>query len=841
MPLNLGRRGNGQMKKLNKEQSRFLFAIAALLCIVAVFGVLFFNYIRKFDRTLKEENRSRLSEVSSYISNYMEKMMSEQLMELSLAAAFVSSMEETSQQAAYLEDIAEKLGFEYIGIAGQDGRLEAAVFTEPEDVSGEEFFKAASEGKTYISDITRRIFYDKAVGGVMMSVPVPGERGQVLAALVSTAKLGEDVQVDSFDKEGYSYVINRQGDLVIHARSMEYNNLFQSLGNMEFSSGYSLDEMRDDILEQREGMTAYSDFGIEKFAYYRPMKVNGWTVVSTVPQGVITKRTAVLLHNLITLCIASIVVFLLLILVVCTMFLRLESRRRANRAKSVFLANMSHDMRTPMNAIMGMTAIAGTHADEPELVKDCLKKITHSSRHLLGLINDILDMSKIESGKIVLNCEPFCLADITEGMVDMIYPLIRAKHQQFSIRLHQIEHEKFEGDSLRLSQIFINILTNAVKFTPDGGSIVIGIEELETEDDNTANLRFSFADNGIGMKAEFLKNVFSAFVRERDSKVDKIEGSGLGMAITKELVDLMGGSIKVESEEGRGTLFTVTLPLTIYRQDEENRPAACETVLVAGGEKEQGEETVKTLEHMGIRALWASDGAEAAKHILKAGEQNISLILADQDLLARGDVGFVSNVCESGIPMILAAYAWDDFREEAEAAGITGFVQKPLFRSVLLHMLSNKTEKGSRIEFVKPDVFDFKDRCILLAEDNELNLEIIRNILMETGAGVSCAKNGEECVQDFMGSEPGKYDLILMDIQMPEMDGYEASRRIRASERADSGIPIFAMSANAYEEDIAAAQRAGMTGYLTKPIDVGVWLKEIGRVLAADRKHGKNG
>ncbi|MBT9776815.1 response regulator [Clostridium sp. MCC353] len=823
------------MKKLNKEQRRFLFAIAALIFIVAVFGVLFFNYIRKFERTLKEENCSRLSEVSGHISNYMEKMMSEQLLELGLAANFVSSVEETSQQVEYLEDIAEELGFEYIGIADSDGRLAASVFPEPEDVSEEEYFKAASMGKVFISDITRRIFYDKAVGGVIMSVPVPGKKGQILAAMVSTAKLGEDVQVDSFDKEGYSYVINRNGDLVIHARSMEYNNLFQSMENMEFASGYSLDAMRDDILGRREGMTAYSDFGIEKFAYYRPMEVNGWTVVSTVPQGVITKRTAGLLKNLITLCAASMAVFLLMILVVCNMFLRLESRRRANRAKSVFLANMSHDMRTPMNAIMGMTAIAGTHADEPELVKDCLKKITHSSRHLLGLINDILDMSRIESGKIVLSREPFFLAEVIEGLVDMIYPLISAKHQKFSIRLHGIGHEKFEGDSLRLSQIFINILTNAVKFTPEGGSIIIDIEELDRKDENTASMRFSFADNGIGMKAEFLKDVFSAFVRERDSKVDKIEGSGLGMAITKEIVELMGGSICVESEEGRGTMFTVILPLAICREEGEEQLTACETVLAAGGDKDQGVELVKTLEKMGIRALWAADGTEAAALISKEGEQKIRLILIDRDLLEHGDVDLIRNAGGAKIPMILAAYAWNDLRDETEAAGITGFVQKPLFPSVLRRMFYQNAEKEGGEEFIKPDEFDFNNRRVLLAEDNELNLEIIRNILMETGADVSCAKNGAECVLNFMESEPGKYDLILMDIQMPEMDGYEAARRIRALERADSGIPIFAMSANAYEEDIEAARKAGMTGYLTKPIDVGGWLTEISRYLAAGR------
>lgn len=819
------------MRKPNRNRIHFSFMLAALMGVILVFGVVFFNYIQRFDLTLKEENRSRLSEVSGYIANYMEKMLSEQQKELDILASVVSSMDDREEQVQYLGEMAGKLGYEYIGIAGRDGQLESSAFKEPMDIGRELYFKVSIGGEPYISDIKRQIFYDRAVGGVILSVPVPGNGKEIIAAFLSNSRLGEDVQVESFGKAGYSYIINAKGDLVVHSRSMEYNNLFQSLQNVEFSPGYSLEALRKDILCQKEGMTEYYDFQIEKYAYYRPMNVNGWTVVSTVPAGVITARTAVLSKNLIALCVVSMLVFLALITSVYTMFLRMESRKRENQAKSAFLANMSHDMRTPMNAIIGMTSIAGAHADEPDTVRDCLKKITLSSRHLLGLINDILDMAKIESGNIVLGYEKFSVAEVFEGTVNIVYPLMKNRHQQFSVRLHHIEHELFYGDELRLSQIFINILTNAIKFTPDRGQITVDVEELLPKDENTAVLRFSFADNGIGMKPEFLKQIFSAFTREQDSKVNKIEGSGLGMAITKQIVDLMKGQIHVESEEGKGTVFCVTLPFAICGETEERSAVLYSPVLLVGDAGEQGTELVNTLKEMGVKAHWAKDAARAAELISDTDGGGYEAVLIDREILNRGEAAAVCGVCGDDTVCILAAYDWDDIRGEATAAGITRFVQKPLFGSVLERTLSTRHQDEGGGEFIQPGSFDFRNRHILLAEDNELNMEIIQNILQETGASIHSTKNGAECAEAFSQAPAGSFDMVLMDIQMPVMNGYEAARKIRSMDRTDSDIPIFAMSANAYSEDVNEAKKAGMSGYLTKPINMQVWLKEIDRCL----------
>lgn len=597
--------------------------------------------------------------------------------------------------------------------------------------------------------------------------------------------------------------------------------------NLEFASGFSLDAMREDIKHQREGMTQYYNFEIEKYAYYRPLGVNGWTVVSTVPTGVITKRTAVLSRELVLLCGSSMLVFLVLVTCLYTMFLKMESRKKENQAKSAFLANMSHDMRTPMNAIIGMTIIAGKHVNDPDTVRDCLRKINLSSKHLLGLINDILDMARIDSGKIILANEKLLLPEVIESTINIIFPLVRAKKQEFSVRLHGITHESLMGDELRVSQILINILTNAVKFTQEGGRITVDLEEMQHPDEKKAVFQIAIADNGIGMKPEFLNHIFTAFVREQDSRVNKIEGSGLGMAITRQIVELMNGEIQVESQEGKGSTFCVKLPFDLCEDGEKANPIQCRSVLLVGDSEEQGMETARTLMKAGVNSAWAADAQTAVRRITDAGEGFFQAVLIDRDIFNRGQADEVCKACGEQTKLALAAYDWDDIHSQAEQMGISYFIQKPLFRSVLRASLNAMLDNGRLMEMTEPGGFDFSGRNILLAEDNDLNREIICNILLETGADIVCTNNGAECVEAFAHLPEGRFDLILMDIQMPVMNGYDAAKKIRSLDRTDSHIPIFAMSANAYKEDMEQAKAAGMTGYLTKPINLEIWLEEI--------------
>lgn len=813
---------------------RIACAAGVLLCAAAVVCLLFF-YLLRFDRTLTEENRVRLSETSSHIAAYMQKMLDEQTSELRVLASAAALLPDRGKRVEYLGGMAEELELEYAGIADTDGLLYATALREPVNISQEDYFLAARSGREYTTSLVRQIFYDRAVGGILMAVPLPDGSGQAAVAMISAAQLGSDVQVESFGGDGYSYIIDQNGDLVLHARSMEFNNLFQSFENMRFSRGYSLEAMHSDIAAEREGMSAYTDLGVEKYAYYRPLGFHGWTVVSTVPRGVLTARTAALSRDLILICAAVLLVFLGLLTSTGILFLRLESRRRANQAKSTFLANMSHDMRTPMNAILGMSAIAEAHAEEPGTVRSCLRKIDSASRHLLGLINDVLDMSRVESGNMVLRKEPFSLAEAVESAVGMVYPAMREKRQRFSVRLHGVEHEELYGDSLRLVQIFVNILTNARKFTPEEGTISMDLTELPAKRPDAARFRFLFTDSGIGMKPEFLKEIFSSFAREQDSRVDKVEGSGLGMAITKRIVDRMGGGIAVESEEGKGSSFTVTLEFprapAAGTQDAPALPAC--RILAAGLEPDQGGELLRTLRVLGLRGELAQDGTAAVKRLREAASagDGFRAVLADRRLFDAGDLPAVRDAAGAEAALLLLDHNWEDIRARALADGVSGFIPKPLFRSTLSRSLREALLPAPEQPPHAPVRPDFTGKRILLAEDNELNLEIVQETLKGTGAEMLCAGNGAECVELFSSQPVGGIDLILMDVQMPVMNGREATRCIRGMDRRDAGLPILAMSANAYAEDMAAAKEAGMTGYLTKPIDVEQWMQEISRQL----------
>ena len=815
------------MKKLHREQTRMVCAVAALICAAVIFTLLFTAYARRFERTLTEENRSRLEEVSEHVAVYMERAVEQQWEELRVAAAASASLPDLETRVNYLDQMADQLNFTYIGLADSVGHLYTTAFSEPQDISQKDYYLAASGGETYITGLKRQIFWDRAVSGVILSIPAPEDTGTAVVAMLSTAKLGADIQVDSFGGSGFSYIIDADGNQVLHARSMVYNNLFQSMANLTFEKGYSLDKMREDIASCRSGMTAYSDLGVEKYAYYRPLRFNDWTVVSFVPKGVVTARTSALSRELIIMCTLAALVFLGLLIIVGLLFLRLESRRRTNRAKSDFLANMSHDMRTPMNAIIGMTAIAETHAEEPGTVRDCMRKIGFSSSHLLGLINDVLDMSRIESGKMTLSQEPFCLSAVLESVENMTFPHMHAKGQHFAVRPHHVKSDSFLGDSLRLSQIFINLLTNAMKFTPEDGRITVDVEELPAQRPDTARFRFTFTDNGIGMKPAFLKELFVPFVRERNSRVDSTEGSGLGMTITKRIVELMGGSIEVKSAEGKGSVFVVTLSFLVDRAAPEELSPPDWRVLVVDGHEDEGDETVRTLKAMGVSAAWVPEIASAVQRLQSEAFQ---AVFVDRAVYSAKGIAALHCAGESPPVLLLAAYDWEDIRREATKAGIRYFIQKPLLRATLSHALRNAAEPTAE-QASNETAIDLSGTNILLIDDNELNLEIARTVLTEAGAAVMWGMDGVDCVSIFTASAEGSFDLILMDIQMPRMNGYEAAKHIRSLARSDASLPILAMSANAYAEDMAAAAEAGMNGYLTKPIDLSVWMNEIQKCL----------
>ena len=507
----------------------------------------------------------------------------------------------------------------------------------------------------------------------------------------------------------------------------------------------------------------------------------------------------------------------------------LEEAEKANRSKSEFLSRMSHDIRTPMNAIVGMTEIASAHLENSQKVQNCLKKISLSSQHLLGLINDVLDMSKIESGKMALRYDFMDLPEVLENVIAIVQPMIKNQNQQFSVRLCHVIHEQFSCDALRLRQVFINILSNASKFTPEGGSITMTVEETDCNCPGAAQFCFSFSDTGIGIKPEFLDQVFDTFSRDQGGQVEKIEGSGLGMAITKRIVELMGGSITVQSEWGKGTIFLVRLPLQIEEHTQMIQRLPGLKVLVADDDIVMCEYTAQMLKENGIEVKWATGGAEAVEQAVSAYRQgaDFDAVIVDWKMPGQDGLETVKRIRDEvgqEVPiLIVSAYDWTEIEEDALQAGANGFLQKPLFRSTLLRGLNQYVLNGADRSLERKREYPnaLNGKTILVVEDNDLNREIAVELLSAMGAQVDTACNGEEGVRAFDDSPEHTYNLILMDVQMPVMDGYTATRKIRSLQRADaSSIPILAMTADAFAEDIEASKEAGMNEHIAKPLDL---------------------
>ena len=513
----------------------------------------------------------------------------------------------------------------------------------------------------------------------------------------------------------------------------------------------------------------------------------------------------------------------------------------ANRAKREFLFNMSHDIRTPMNAIIGFTSLAATHIDNREQVLDYLKKISTSSQHLLSLINDVLDMSRIESGKVKIEEKAVHLPDLVHDVRSIIQPNVTAKRLSLFIDTMDIEDEDIITDPLRLNQILLNILSNAIKFTPTGGMISIRIAQKNGAPKGCVCYEFRIKDNGIGMSEEFQKHIFEEFSREESSTVSGIQGTGLGMSITKNIVDLMGGTIALTSEPGKGSEFIVTLCFT--RSGQKAEPKQLPQLeglraLVADDDTNTCLNVSTMLSKIGMRPEWTISGKEAVirtKYAVEQGDE-FSVYIIDwliPDMNGIEIVRQIRKVIGNRCPIIiLTAYDWADIEDEARAAGVTAFCEKPLFLSELRRVLAEPFRAEPASKPAQPTAADLKGKKLLLVEDNELNREIALEILKEAGFVVDTAEDGAVAVQKIEQAAPGQYDLILMDIQMPNLDGYEATRQIRALPDAEkANIPIFAMTANAFEEDRQNALEAGMNGHIAKPLDVPHLLRVLADAL----------
>ena len=635
-------------------------------------------------------------------------------------------------------------------------------------------------------------------------------------------------------------MIDSNGDYILKGYSFKNSNFFEFYKSYNSSDPASSKELFDKITSSTGSVSMKNSHGQECILAFTPLADTvGWTLLGFVP----AKDLNAGIENWLLVIVVSAG---LLILFICDLFYLHHLNKRlkvtakeaeyANKAKTDFLSTMSHDIRTPMNAIIGLTTIAENNLGDVESTGESLRKIRLASNHLLTLINDILDISKVESGKLKLSPLTFSIAETVENLINISQPMIKEKNIDFSFHINHIEKEFLYTDQLRLNQIYINILSNAIKYTEPSGRVSVELSEEKSAIPGCIQLTYVVADTGIGMSPEFMATMYQPFSRQIDSRVNSIQGTGLGLAITKQMVELIGGTIECQSEQGKGTTFTVVLDIPVADRQRDNMQLEPIDVLVVDDDESTLKTAVEILECLGATAEHARSGFEAIgmiehKHL---SGKDYDAVIVDWKMPETDGVETIKLIgakTEINIPFLLiSAYDWSDIEDKAKKAGANGFIRKPFFRSVLYDKLNDLIGKESDSKEPEDDYSDLKGLRILIAEDNDINWEIISGMLDMYGIATDRAENGRVCVDMISSAEEGSYELIFMDVQMPEMNGLDATRAIRSLESPwASSIPIVAMTADAFSENVADCLNAGMDGHIAKPVDIKLVIKEIRR------------
>ena len=650
-----------------------------------------------------------------------------------------------------------------------------------------------------------------------------------------------------FPSEKYSdaqiSIIDRDGNYIIKGKSFKNSNFF------EFYKSYN--QINKDYLENLQaqihetGMLTMQNSKAENcLIVHVPVNTSfDWTLLTYIPMTDITK-------NNIDWPLVIVVSFCLLILLVfdILVFMRFnrklaaaaEEAESANKAKTDFLSTMSHDIRTPMNAIIGLTTIAEKNVKDSQYVSDNLKKIKLASNHLLTLINDILDISKVERGNISLSPVTFSIVDSAENLVNISQPTVRQKNIDFRFRSKNIKYEYLYADQLRINQIFINILSNALKYTPAGKQVYVDLSESPSDKKGFIKLEYKVADTGIGMSQDFMEVMYQPFIRQTDSRINTIQGTGLGLAITKKMVDMMGGKIECQSKEGVGTTFTVTLDIEVSSKAENEQKLPPLEVLVIDDDEVLLETACDTLTALGTNPEIAESEATALTKLLakKEAGKSYNVIILDWKMPGTDGVQLtkkIRQIAGNDISILLvSAYDWTQIEEDAKNAGIDGFISKPLFRSSLFKKISEVLGLEDKAASQEENNSDLADMKVLVAEDMDVNWEVISTLLDMYGIKCRRAENGKVAVDMLRNIQPAEYDLVFMDIQMPVMNGLEATRQIRKLENPyAAGIPIIAMTADAFSENVVECLEAGMNSHIAKPIDINNVLKELRKIRQA--------
>lgn len=832
--------------------------ITVIIVCIVLFTALGFFMNKKSDETLNEMGTIYMSGLNERISKHFETILDMQISDLQSVISELSDeiMDNYKEKSDTISFICETHPFDYLALYDYKEHFHMLYGEQIELVDPEPFKNSISSGNEKIAAGKTETGEPIIIVGVPASYSISDDVDSL--ALVAGFPSSYIEQILSLDDESaivYSHVIRRDGSFVIRGGEAFRDNYFDRITAIynEFGASGSeqvIENLRK-AMENHEEFSYILDMGTERrHVYCSSLPNSEWYLVTVMPYGIMDKTVSNFSVLWITMAVLSCTFILGMLLVIFVKYYKITGQQiedlnnarkaaeSATKAKSEFLSNMSHDIRTPMNAIVGMTAIATSNIDNREQVINCLRKITLSSKHLLGLINDILDMSKIESGKLSLNMEQISLREIMESIVNIVQPQVKSKKQEFDVFIKDIEAEEVYCDSVRFNQVLLNLLGNAIKFTPDGGKIELTLnEEKSPLGDDYVRVHIIVKDTGIGMSEEFMQIVFESFAREDSKRVHKTEGTGLGMAITKYIVDAMHGTIEVSSEQGKGTTFHVIVDLEKAEEREEDMILPSWNMLVVDDDEMLCESAVNSLKSIGVDAEWTLDGETAVKMVAERhnADNDYNVILLDWRLPGIDGIETAREIRKhTDIPILLiSAYDWNEIEDEAREAGISGFIAKPLFKSTLYYGLKRvaadgdeETSENSEAD-TNEDIPALSGKRILLSEDNELNWEIANELLSSQGLILDHAENGLVCVEKFEQSPVGYYDAVLMDLRMPVMNGYEAADAIRAMHRNDADLPIIAMTADAFSEDKQKCLDHGMNAHVPKPIDI----REVLRLL----------
>lgn len=831
--------------------TRFLIYsfIGLLIFSISVFSLLGIYMSRKSEKAVYEVGQIYMSGMNKQMSKHFETVIKLRFNQVNGIVSVVSA-DNKNKEKLYEELVyrAQVRNFDYLALCSAEGNFQTLYGQSVQPLNPEPFVEALIRGEQRVAVGIDSAGNEVALFGVDITT-YPMQDGSMSTGLVAAVPLEYIINFLSLEDEEnlmYYYIFRPDGSFVIQSPHTELRDFFKRLQKHpdstanELSEESSIKEFGAALKKREEYVTIVDVNGIKYQIYGVPLPYSEWYLVSGMPYSILddtinnlsNQRMFMTLLSCASILIILTLIFLRYLSITRSQMLELKDARQkaveSSKAKSEFLANMSHDIRTPMNAIVGMTAIATAHIDDQKQVQNCLRKITLSSKHLLGLINDVLDMSKIESGKLTLTTEQISLKEVVEGIVNIMQPQVKAKRQTFDIHVENILTENIWCDGVRLNQVLLNLLSNSTKYTPEGGAIQLSLsEEKSPKGENYIRIHVKVKDNGIGMSSDFLKRIYEPYSRADGVRVSKTQGTGLGMAITKYIVDAMEGSLNITSELDKGTEVSLTFDFEKAVEQEMDMVLPSWNMLVVDDDELLCRTAIDTLKAIGINADWVLSGEKAIELVTQHHQKrdDYQIILLDWKLPGMNGIQVAKeirrNLGDEVSILLISAYDWSEFEAEAREAGISGFISKPLFKSTLYHALRQYMDAETENDQTLNHNIDLSGRRILLAEDNELNWEVAKELLSDLGVELDWAEDGQICLDKFQRSPEGYYDAILMDIRMPHMTGYEATKAIRGLNHPNAlSVPIIAMSADAFSDDIQHCLECGMNAHIAKPIDV---------------------